>query len=65
MNDRKVLMIKGCSMCWYKCFGKCFYDKMGEEVCPSKGFLKNCPLQTQEEMYEAMKTYKYYEETDW
>lgn len=65
MSDRKVLMIDGCFQCSWKLFGKCSHKDMKGDVCPSKGFLKDCPLQTSEEMYQAMKTYKYYEENDW
>jgi hypothetical protein len=38
---------------------------MKGESCPEEGFVEGCPLQTAEELYESMKTTKYYEDTHW
>lgn len=66
-EEGKVLMLKGCFMCWYNRWGVCRHDdRKGKAViCPIKGFASDCPLVTAEEMYEAMKTYKYYADNDW
>lgn len=63
----RVLLLDSCTKCWYKQWGNCRHPEMkGEDtVCPKGGVCKDCPLMTSEEMYESMKTYKYYEETDW
>jgi hypothetical protein len=61
----RVLILEGCFKCWYKVWGKCFHPDMKKEVCPEIGFLKECPLPTTEAYYEAVKTCKYYDDTDW
>lgn len=65
-EEGKVLVIKGCYMCWFNRWGMCKHEKRDmDKYCPTKGFAATCPLQTAEEMYEAMKTYKYYADNDW
>ncbi|MDD4805009.1 MAG: hypothetical protein PHN69_07780 [Candidatus Pacebacteria bacterium] len=62
---KRVLILEGCFKCWYRVWGKCMYPDMDKVVCPPSGFAKNCPLPTKEELYEAVKTDKYYEDNDW
>jgi len=54
-------------MCWYKQWGNCRHPEMNEKdtVCPKGKVCKGCPLTTEEELYEGMKTEKYYEDNSW
>ena len=63
----RVLLLDSCTMCWYKQWGNCRHPEMNEKdtVCPKGKVCKGCPLTTEEELYEGMKTEKYYEDNSW
>lgn len=61
----KILLLKGCYQCWHMHWGTCQHPDMHGEICPNQGFVKNCPLSSEEEFYQGMKTEKYYEDNDW
>jgi hypothetical protein len=61
----RVYVLKGCTECWHKHWGTCCHPDMNGEACPHTGFMKNCPLPTTEAYYAAVKTCKYYDDTDW
>lgn len=63
----RILVLDGCYKCWYKVWGKCFNPDLKKEqkVCPEKGFRKDCPLSTEKEFYEGVKTAQYCEDNDW
>ena len=61
----RVIVISGCMKCMFKNWGICTHHKMKGEICPNTGFVEGCPLTTTEEIYNFMKTEKYYEDHDW
>lgn len=61
----KVLVLENCTRCWHRRWGVCKHPEMNGEICPEEGFVEGCPLKTPEELYESIKTIKYYEDTRW